>query len=168
MTENTVSGNMVASVHYKGTLPENGEVFDSSEGREPLTFLVGHKQMIPGFEEEIMGAKVGETREFTLSSDRAYGDRDNDAVMEIPREQFAPLEQEATLETGMQLVAQMPHGPSPFTITSLTEETVTADFNHALAGQSLTFSVEIVELREATEEELAHGHVHGPDGHHDH
>ena len=168
MTENTVSGNMVASVHYKGTLPENGEVFDSSEGREPLTFLVGHKQMIPGFEEEIMGAKVGETREFTLSSDRAYGDRDNDAVMEIPREQFAQLEQEANLETGMQLVAQMPHGPSPFTITSLTEETVTADFNHALAGQSLTFSVEIVELREATEEELAHGHVHGPDGHHDH
>ncbi len=168
MTENTVSGNMVASVHYKGTLPENGEVFDSSEGRDPLTFLVGHKQMIPGFEEEIMGAKVGETREFTLSSDRAYGDRDNDAVMEIPREQFAQLEQEATLETGMQLVAQMPHGPSPFTITSLTEETVTADFNHALAGQSLTFSVEIVELREATEEELAHGHVHGPDGHHDH
>ena len=168
MTENTVSENMVASVHYKGTLPENGEVFDSSEGREPLTFLVGHKQMIPGFEEEIMGAKVGETREFTLSSDRAYGDRDNDAVMEIPREQFAQLEQEASLETGMQLVAQMPHGPSPFTITSLTEETVTADFNHALAGQSLTFSVEIVELREATEEELAHGHVHGPDGHHDH
>lgn len=168
MTENTVSENMVASVHYKGTLPENGEVFDSSEGREPLTFLVGHKQMIPGFEEEIMGAKVGETREFTLSSDRAYGDRDNDAVMEIPREQFAQLEQEATLETGMQLVAQMPHGPSPFTITSLTEETVTADFNHALAGQSLTFSVEIVELREATEEELAHGHVHGPDGHHHH
>lgn len=166
MTENTVSNNMVASVHYKGTLPENGEVFDSSEGREPLTFLVGHKQMIPGFEEEIMGAKVGETREFTLSSDRAYGDRDNDAVMEIPREQFAQLEQEATLETGMQLVAQMPHGP--FTITSLTDDTVTADFNHALAGQSLTFSVEIVELRAASEEELAHGHAHGPDGHHHH
>lgn len=168
MTENTVSNNMVASVHYKGTLPENGEVFDSSEGREPLTFLVGHKQMIPGFEEEIMGAKVGDTREFTLSSDRAYGDRDNDAVMEIPREQFAQLEQEATLETGMQLVAQMPHGPSPFTITSLTDDTVTADFNHALAGQSLTFSVEIVELRAASEEELAHGHAHGPDGHHHH
>ena len=168
MTENTVSENMVASVHYEGTLPENGEVFDSSEGREPLTFLVGHKQMIPGFEEEIMGAKVGETREFTLTSDRAYGDRDNDAVMEIPREQFAQLEQEATLETGMQLVAQMPHGPSPFTITNLTDDAVTADFNHALAGQSLTFSVEIVELRAASEDELAHGHVHGPDGHHHH
>jgi FKBP-type peptidyl-prolyl cis-trans isomerase SlyD len=88
--------------------------------------------------------------------------------MEIPREQFAQLEQEATLETGMQLVAQMPHGPSPFTITNLTDDTVTADFNHALAGQSLTFSVEIVELRAASEEEVAHGHTHGPDGHHHH
>ena len=168
MTELTVKENMVASVHYTGTLPDSGEVFDSSEGREPLSFLVGHKQMIPGFEEEIMGAKVGERREFTLTSDRAYGDRDNEAVMEIPRDQFKQLEEEATLEVGMQLVAQMPHGPSPFTITSLTDETVTADFNHALAGQSLTFSVEVVELREASEEELSHGHAHGPDGHHDH
>ena len=67
MTELTVSENMVASVHYTGTLPESGEVFDSSEGREPLSFLVGHKQMIPGFEEEIMGAKVGDKKEFTLS-----------------------------------------------------------------------------------------------------
>ena len=166
MTDLTVSENMVASVHYKGTLPESGDVFDSSEGREPLTFLVGHKQMIPGFEEEIMGAKVGEKREFTLSSERAYGDRDDEAVLEIPRAQFAQLEQEASLEVGMQLVAQMPHGPSPFTITALSDEAVTADFNHTLAGQSLTFSVEIVELREASEDEMSHGHVHGPDGHH--
>ena len=92
MTELTVKENMVASVHYTGTLPDSGEVFDSSEGREPLSFLVGHKQMIPGFEEEIMGAKVGEKKEFTLSSERAYGDRDDEAVMEIPREQFAQLE----------------------------------------------------------------------------
>ena len=168
MTEHTLSENMVASVHYTGPLPENGEVFDSSEGRDTLTFLVGHKQMIPGFEEEMMGAAVGERREFTLSSERAYGDRDTEAVMEIPREQFKQLEEEASLETGMQLVAQMPHGPSPFTITNLTEDTVTADFNHALAGQSLKFSVEVVELRPASEEELTHGHAHGPDGHHDH
>ena len=168
MAEDTVKENMVASVHYKGTLPENGEVFDSSEGREPLTFIVGHKQMIRGFEEEIMGAKQGETREFTLTPERAYGSRDNDAVMEIPREQFAQLEQQASLEEGMQLVAQMPHGPAPFTIAALTDEMVTADFNHALAGQSLTFSVEIVELRPASEEELAHGHVHGPGSTHDH
>lgn len=168
MTELTVSENMIASVHYTGTLPENGEVFDSSEGRDPLTFLVGHKQMIPGFEEEIMGAKVGERNEFTLTSDRAYGERDPAAVMELPREQFKQLEEQAKLETGMQLVAQMPHGPAPFTIKDLTDEVVTADFNHALAGQSLTFSVEVVALRAASEEEISHGHAHGPDGHHDH
>ncbi|MBL6884151.1 MAG: peptidylprolyl isomerase [Candidatus Poseidoniaceae archaeon] len=166
MADLTVTGDIIASVHYKGTLPENGDVFDSSEGGEPLTFLVGHKQMIPGFEEEIMGAKVGETREFTLSAERAYGERDDTAVLEIPRAQFAQLEEEASLEVGMQLVAQMPHGPSPFTITALTEEAVTADFNHTLAGQALTFSVEIVELREASDDEISHGHAHGPDGHH--
>ena len=65
----------VASVHYTGTLPESGEVFDSSEGRDPLTFLVGHKQMIPGFEEELMGAEKGERRTFTLEPERAYGPR---------------------------------------------------------------------------------------------
>ena len=165
MSENTLKENSVASVHYTGTLPDSGEVFDSSEGRDPLTFLVGHRQMIPGFEEEMMGASVGERREFTLTPERAYGDRDDQAVLQIPRENFAPLEQEAKLEVGMQLVAQMPDGPSPFTIVELTEELVTGDFNHALAGKSLTFSVEVVELRDASEEELAHGHVHGPGGH---
>jgi FKBP-type peptidyl-prolyl cis-trans isomerase SlyD len=88
--------------------------------------------------------------------------------MEIPRAQFAQLEAEASLEVGMQLVAQMPHGPSPFTITVLTDDAVTADFNHALAGKSLTFAVEIIELREATDDEKSHGHAHGPDGHHHH
>lgn len=165
MSENTIKENTIASVHYTGTLPESGEVFDSSEGRDPLTFLVGHGQMIPGFEKEMMGAGVGERREFTLTPEQAYGDRDDQAVMQIPRENFAPLEEEAKLEVGMQLVAQMPHGPSPFTIIELTDELVTGDFNHALAGKSLTFSVEVVELRDASEEELAHGHVHGPGGH---
>ena len=168
MTELTVSKDIVASVHYTGTLPENGEVFDSSEGREPLTFLVGHNQMIPGFEEEILGAKIGEKREFTLTAERAYGDRDEAGVLQIPREQFAQLEAEATLKVGLQLVAQMPHGPSPFTITELSDELITADFNHTLAGKSLTFVVDIVELRQATDEEVSHGHAHGPDGQQNH
>ena len=168
MTELTVRKNMVASVHYTGTLPDSGEVFDSSEGREPLSFLVGHKQMIPGFEDEIMGAKVGEKKEFTLSSDRAYGDRDDEAVQQIARDQFAQLEQEAKLEVGMQLVAQGQGGPMPFIISELSDDMVTADFNHTLAGQSLKFAVEIVELREASDDEQAHGHAHGPDGHHHH
>jgi FKBP-type peptidyl-prolyl cis-trans isomerase SlyD len=168
MTELTVKENMVASVHYTGTLPDSGEVFDSSEGREPLSFLVGHKQMIPGFEEEIMGAKVGEKIEFTLSSERAYGDRDENAVQQIAREQFTQLEEEAKLEVGMQLVAQGQEGPMPFIISELSDDMVTADFNHALAGQALKFNVEIVDLREATDDEQAHGHAHGADGHHQH
>ncbi len=168
MTELTVKENMVASVHYTGTLPDSGEVFDSSEGREPLSFLVGHKQMIPGFEEEIMGAKVGEKKEFILSSERAYGDRDENAVQQIAREQFTQLEEEAKLEVGMQLVAQGQEGPMPFIISELSDDMVTADFNHALAGQALKFNVEIVDLREATDDEQAHGHAHGADGHHQH
>ena len=168
MTELTVKENMVASVHYTGTLPDSGEVFDSSEGREPLSFLVGHKQMIPGFEEEIMGAKVGEKKEFTLSSERAYGDRDENAVQQIAREQFTQLEEEAKLEVGMQLVAQGQEGPMPFIISELSDDMVTADFNLALAGQALKFNVEIVDLREATDDEQAHGHAHGADGHHQH
>lgn len=168
MTELTVKENMVASVHYTGTLPDSGEVFDSSEGREPLSFLVGHKQMIPGFEDEIMGSKVGEKKEFTLSSERAYGDRDENAVQQIAREQFTQLEEEAKLEVGMQLVAQGQEGPMPFIISELSDDMVTADFNHALAGQALKFNVEIVDLREATDDEQAHGHAHGADGHHQH
>ena len=168
MSDLKVAENVVASVHYTGTLPDTGEVFDTSEGRDPLTFLVGHRQMIPGFEEELMGAVQGERREFTLEPERAYGPRDEDAVLEIPRENFGQLEEMGgpPLEEGMTLVAQMPHGPAQFVVVALTDETVTADFNPPMAGKSLTFSVEVVEVREASEEELAHGHAHGPGGHH--
>lgn len=168
MAELKIANNVVARVHYTGTLPDTGEVFDSSEGRDPLTFLVGHRQMIPGFEEEMLGATIGERREFTLEADRAYGDRDDEAVLQIPRDNFAQLEESTgeSLEVGMQLVAQMPHGPAPFLIVELNAETVTADFNHALAGKALTFSVEVVDIREASEEEISHGHAHGPGGHH--
>lgn len=154
----TIAENTVASVHYTGTLPDSGEVFDSSEGRDPLTFLVGHKQMIPGFEEEMMGAKVGERRTFTLEPERAYGHRMEDAVQNIEREQFGDI----TPEVGMMLMSDI----GPFTVTAVDEKLVEVDFNHQLAGESLEFSVEVVEIRAATEEELAHGHAHGPGGHH--
>tara|TARA_B100001109_G_scaffold119365_1_gene97322 strand:+ start:377 stop:922 length:546 start_codon:yes stop_codon:yes gene_type:complete len=156
MTEN-IQNNMIASVHYTGTLPDNGEVFDSSEGRDPLSFIVGHKQMIPGFERELMGAKVGDKIEFILPPEDAYGEKDDAAVMKIPRTQFAQLEDSTKLEVGFQLVAQMPHGPAPFTVTELDDETVTADFNHALAGKTLKFNVEVIAVRPATDAELQNG-----------
>ena len=148
MSDNTVEKGMDVKVHYKGTLPENGEIFDSSEGRDPLQFSVGKGQMIPGFEEELMGANVGDKRTFTLSPERAYGQRDAEAILQIPRAQFEQLEEQTSLEVGFQLVAQMPHGPAPFTVTELSDDIVTADFNHALAGKELTFEVEVIEVSE--------------------
>jgi FKBP-type peptidyl-prolyl cis-trans isomerase SlyD len=162
MSDLVIAQDVVATVHYTGTLQDES-VFDSSEDRDPLTFLVGHNQMIPGFEEEMQGAAVGERRTFTLTPDRAYGEKDENGVVELPRSQFPP---EAELEVGMVLVAQVTEGPLPFRILTIGEETVTVDFNHELAGHDLTFSVEVVELRAASEEEVAHGHAHGPGGHH--
>tara|TARA_B100001540_G_C15701748_1_gene594220 strand:- start:443 stop:925 length:483 start_codon:yes stop_codon:yes gene_type:complete len=146
MGKNVIEKGMVVKVHYKGTLPESGEVFDSSEGRDPLKFTVGKGEMIPGFEEELMGSSEGDNKTFTLTADRAYGHRDEEAILQIPRSQFTQLEEQTTLEVGFQLVAQMPHGPAPFTIADLSDETVTADFNHALAGKDLTFEVDVVEV----------------------
>jgi FKBP-type peptidyl-prolyl cis-trans isomerase SlyD len=158
MTDEKLEKDMIASVHYTGTLPKNGEVFDSSEGRDPLTFLVGHKQMIPGFEREMLGAAVGERREFTLTADDAYGMPSDEHVVKVSREEFGDIE----LVAGMTLMSDA----GPFTVQEVTEDEVTADFNHKLAGESLTFSVEVVELRSASETELDHGHVHGPGGAH--
>jgi len=153
-----VEKDAVASVHYTGTLPESGEVFDTSEGRDPLTFLVGHQQMIPGFEEELMGAEKGERRTFTLEPERAYGEKIAEAVQQIPAEMFGDI----TPEPGMTLMSDV----GPFNVVSVEGDTVTVDFNHKLAGETLQFSVEVVDVRAATEEEIAHGHAHGPGGHH--
>ena len=152
-----VEANAVATVHYTGTLPGSGEVFDSSEGRDPLTFLVGHKQMIPGFEEELMGAKKGERRTFTLEPDRAYGQKMEEAIQTIPKDMFGDIEP----EVGMTLMSDV----GPFNVTAVDGDTITVDFNHKLAGETLEFSVEVVDVRPASEEELSHGHAHGPGGH---
>ena len=151
-----VENNKVVSVHYKGTLPDTGEVFDSSEGRDPLLFLVGHKNMIPGFERELLGSNVGDKVEFTLSAEDAYGERDPDAVQEISKDMFGDI----APEVGMTLMSDV----GPFQVTEVGESTVIVDFNHMLAGKSLKFNVEVLEVRDATEEEISHGHAHGVGG----
>ena len=151
-----VEANSIATVHYTGTLPESGEVFDSSEGRDPLSFLVGHKQMIPGFEEELMGAEKGERRTFTLEPERAYGQKMEEAIQTIPKDMFGDIEP----EVGMTLMSDV----GPFNVTAVDGDTITVDFNHKLAGETLEFSVEVVDVRPASEEELSHGHAHGPGG----
>ena len=159
-----VEQDSVVSVMYTGTFPESGEVFDTNVNQQPLVFLVGHGNMIEGFEQEMLGAAMGETREFTLTPERAYGSRDEANVQSIPRSQFP---EGMELEVGMVLGAQSDQGPMQFTVVDVNDEIVIVDLNHQMAGHTLHFSVEVVEIREATSDELAHGHAHGP-GHHHH
>ena len=155
-----VEVNKVVSVHYTGSYTD-GEVFDTSEGREPLLFLVGHGQMISGFEQEILGAEIGEKRKFTLTPEKAYGMRDEAAIQKVPKSQFPD---DMQLVPGMVLGAQSDRGPVQFSVVSIDGDEVTVDFNHQMAGMTLRFSVEVVGIREATRDELAHGHAHGVGG----
>jgi len=157
----TIGQDTVASVHYTGTFPDSGEEFDSSRGGEPLTFLVGHKGMIPGFEREVMGAGVGDTRSFTLEPEDAYGMPSDENVAEVPRVQFP---QDMPLDLGMMLMSD----GGPFRIVAITDDSVRCDFNNPMAGKTLHFEVEVMDVRAATPDELAHGHAHGPGGHHHH
>lgn len=158
-----VEQDSVVSVMYTGTFPESGEVFDTNVNQQPLVFLVGHGNMIEGFEQEMLGAAMGEVREFTLTPERAYGSRDDANVQSIPRSQFP---EGMELEVGMVLGAQSDQGPMQFTVVDVNDEIVIVDLNHQMAGHTLHFSVEVVEIREATSDELAHGHAHGPGHHH--
>jgi FKBP-type peptidyl-prolyl cis-trans isomerase SlyD len=158
----TVERDTVTTIHYAGTVLD-GEVFDSSDGGSPLAFLVGHGNMIAGFEQELMGAAVGEKREFTLTPDRAYGERDEDAIQQMERSLFP---RELELEVGMVLAAHSDQGPVQMAITAIDGDLVTVDFNHQMAGMTICFSVEVMEVRSATADEMTHGHAHAPGGHH--
>ena len=160
-----VENNKVVKVHFHGYFPDTREVFDSSLEREPLTFLVGHGQMIPGFEAEILGSELSEKRTFTLEPDRAYGHRDESYITVRPFPEFPE-----GIEVGMKFQAEVNGMPMPFEIISIDLDsgdagTVTCDFNHPMAGKALTFEIEVVDIRDADEEEIAHGHVHGDGGH---
>ena len=151
----------VATVHYRGTFPASGEEFDSSHGSDPLAFLVGHGNMILGFEQELLGASVGDEREFTLMPENAYGMRDEEQVVRIDKAEFEGMK----IAVGMTLVAEIEGDHSAFSVTEIGDEHVTGDFNHPLAGETLHFNVEVVDVRDASPDELEHGHVHGPHGH---
>jgi peptidylprolyl isomerase len=146
-----VGQDKVVKIHYKGTL-SNGSVFDSSEGKEPLEFLFGGGQVIPGLEAGVKGMKVGDKKQVAVKAAEAYGEYDQTAVQEVPMESFP---QDMKLETGMELVAQTAMGPIPVRIGEIRDKSVMVDFNHPLAGKDLTFDIEVVSIRNATKEELA-------------
>ena len=130
-------------IHYTGTL-DDGTVFDSSEGRDPLAFTLGEGQVIPGFERAALGMETGETKTTRIESDDAYGDHNDELVLEVPREQ---LPDGLEVEVGTALQLQQPDGRAvPVTVAALDDATITLDANHPLAGEALTFELTLVEI----------------------
>jgi len=157
-----VADNMAVSIHYTLT-NDKGEVLDSSIGDEALVYLHGEGNIISGLEQALNGKAIGDKFNVRLAAADAYGEFMEDRVQVISRAMFEGVEE---LEVGMQFQADVSDGPGIVTITSIEGDDVTIDGNHPLAGESLTFDVEVVAIRAATEEELDHGHVHGAGGHH--
>lgn len=134
----------IVQVHYTGTL-ENGTVFDTSEGREPLEFTLGQGRMIPGFEQAVLGMKIGESKTVTIPADEAYGPYSDDMVQVINREELTNI---PNPEVGQQLYGSQTDGTTiTGTITNVTDTTVTVDFNPPLAGENLTFEIELMSIQ---------------------
>jgi FKBP-type peptidyl-prolyl cis-trans isomerase SlyD len=158
----SISQDQVVSIHY--TLRDDaGEVIDRSADGEPLSYLHGHGNLIPGLERELTGRKPGDRLQVKVAPAEGYGEYDQELVQRVPRRSLKGI---SDLRVGMRLQAQTPAGPRAVTVTQLSGDMVTLDGNHPLAGKSLNFEVEVAGVRPATEEELSHGHVHGAGGHH--
>jgi FKBP-type peptidyl-prolyl cis-trans isomerase SlyD len=159
-----ITQNQVVSIHY--TLKDDsGEVIDRSAEGEPLEYLHGHGNLIPGLERELTGKNTGDRLQVRIAPADAYGEYDDALVQRVPRRALKGI---ADVRVGMRLQAQTPEGARALTVTNVSGDMVTLNGNHPLAGKSLNFEVEVAGMRDATAEELSHGHVHGAGGHHHH
>jgi FKBP-type peptidyl-prolyl cis-trans isomerase SlyD len=156
-----IDKNKVVSIDYKLT-GDDGNVIDSSEGRDPLAYLHGNGNIVSGLEEALDGKTSGDSVTVSIPPEKGYGIRDESKMVQVPKEQLKGADQ---IQAGMQFQAQTPEGAQLFTVAKVEETSVTLDANHPLAGATLNFDVTIRDVREATEEEVSHGHVHGPGGH---
>lgn len=158
---------LVGIIHY--TLRnDEGETLDSSAGEAPLEYLHGFQNIVPGLEAELSGKKVGDSFKVSVEPEQGYGELDPSLVQELPKDMFQGVE---SIEVGMEFHAETQHGLQIVEVVEVEEETVTIDGNHPLAGQTLNFEIEVVGIREATTDELEHGHVHSDEGEgcgHDH
>lgn len=151
----------VVTIEY--TLTDNeGEVIDTSEGGEPLAYIQGVGSLIQGIESALEGRATGDELQVTVPPEKGYGERDDALVDTVAREAFAEVED---LEVGMRFRAQTDDGERIVVVADIEGDEVTVDGNHPLAGMELNFDLKVVDVRDATEEELEHGHVHGPGGH---
>ena len=142
---------------------EQGTVLDSSSGRGSLSYLHGKGNIIPGLERALAGKSAGDKLDVTVPPEQGYGVRDERLVQIVARTKFGEV---AGLAPGMQVRASGPQGPRMVTVVRVDRDFVTVDGNHPLAGRTLHFSLAVAEVRKATHEEITHGHVHGPGGHH--
>ncbi|MCW8806991.1 MAG: peptidylprolyl isomerase [Rhodanobacter sp.] len=156
-----ISQNSVAAFHYTLT-DDKGQVIDSSEGRDPLTYLHGSGQIVPGLEKQMEGRKVGDKFNAEVAPEEGYGVHHAELMQEVPKSAFQGVED---IQPGMQFQGRGPQGEINVTVARIEGDTVFIDGNHPLAGQTLHFAIEVTEVRDASAEELEHGHVHGAGGH---
>ena len=159
-----ISKNAVASIEYTLT-DDGGTVIDTSDGGTPLAYIHGIGNLIPGLEKELEGKAAGDELKVHLAPTDGYGERDDGMVQSVSRDQ---MPEGVDIEVGMQLQAESDQGMHVVTVISVQDDEIQLDANHPLAGVPLNFDVKVVEVRDATAEELEHGHVHGADGHEDH
>ena len=157
-----IAQDTVVSIHYTLT-DDAGDTVDTSVGGAPLFYLHGNGNLVPGLENALEGKQAGDKVTVTVAPADGYGEYDKKMVQRVPRRSFKGI---ADVKPGMQFQVQSDHGPRSVTVTNVTGDMVTVDGNHPLAGKNLNFAVEVMEVRTPSEEELAHGHVHGPGGHH--
>lgn len=151
-----IANNKVVEIHY--TLKNDaGETLDTSDGRDPLAYLQGSGNIIKGLESALEGKAAGDKVEVVVEAKDGYGERQEAAVQQAPMSAFESID---GLKVGMQLQAQTERGPVPVTVAAIEGDTVTIDANHQLAGERLHFDVSVENVREATKEEIEHGHVH--------
>lgn len=156
-----ITANTVAAIHY--TLRDNeGNVLDSSEGQQPLYYIHGIGNLIPGMEEGLEGKQKGDKFSIKVHPSKGYGEKSDEMIQKVPRAAFGDTQE---IKPGMKFSTN--HG-EVITVTHVGLDEITVDANHPLAGVELNFEVEVMDVREATADELAHGHVHGPEGHDHH
>lgn len=155
----TVAENLVVDFHYTLT-NDQGEVLDSSAGNDPLPYLHGFGNIIPGLENALLGLQVGDKKDVTVQPEDGYGPVFPEMRQEVPREAFQGVDE---ITVGMRFTAESDRGPLPVEVVAVSDTHVTVDGNHPLAGQVLHFAVEVVGIRAATDTELEHGHVHTPE-----
>lgn len=158
----TIQKNKVVAIDYKLS-DRDGNLIDSSEGHGALLYIQGIGNLIPGLEKALEGKKAGENIKVAIPAVEAYGERNDSLCQKVPKDQFDTSE---GIELGMQFEVETEAGELVVTVVEVEKDTITVDGNHPLAGVELHFDVTIKSIRDASQEELAHGHVHGEGGHH--